>query len=171
MITGQQVVEAARQYVGVPIVEFGRSREGCDCVGLVLGVARDLALDFPANFQSYGLNIWLHPKASEARDLLSQYMEIVRLPQVGDVILFGLSVIAVSVGIVTAVDKEGIQKMIGGLHELGPYFAEYDFIPERCKVAGCYRFREVGESAFEMSLDATADLTPAEPASNSTGAE
>ena len=149
MITGQQVVEAARKYVGTPIMEGGRSREGIDCVGLVLCTARDLELSFPANIQGYGLNAWLRPKLREARELMSQYMDqITGVFEAGDVVLFGLgrSAIALSVGIVTETDNAGaIRKMIGGLHEEGNYFAEYDFIEGRYTVAGCYRFRELAE--------------------------
>jgi cell wall-associated NlpC family hydrolase len=145
MITGAMVAEAARQYVGSPIVERGRSREGLDCVGLVVCTARDLGLRFP-DFQGYGLNVWQHPKLRDVRASMSQYMrEVTGAFAVGDIVLFGLgrSAIALSVGIVTAVNKGAIQKMIGGLHEEGNYFAEYDFIEGRYAIAGCYRFREL----------------------------
>lgn len=44
MITGAEIVRAARRYLGVPFVEFGRARVGLDCVGLLIRVARDLSL-------------------------------------------------------------------------------------------------------------------------------
>jgi cell wall-associated NlpC family hydrolase len=146
MITGQQVAEAARKYCGVPITEGGRSREGIDCVGLVLCVAHDLELNFPQSITGYGLNIWLHPRVREARELMGQCMDEVRgRVQTGDVVLFGFgrSAIANSVGIVTETELSAIKKLVGGLHELGAYFAEYDFMDGRCTVAGCYRFREL----------------------------
>jgi cell wall-associated NlpC family hydrolase len=101
MITGAMVAEAARQYVGAPIVEGGRSREGCDCVGLIVCTARDLGLSFPADVTNYGMNIWLHPRTKDARGLLSECMIEVDSPQVGDVILFSKSVIAITVGFIT----------------------------------------------------------------------
>lgn len=157
-VTGQMVAEAARKYEGVPVVEGGRSREGLDCVGLVLCVAHDLGLNFPANIQGYGLNVWQHPRTCDAREILSQYMvqthennapldEVARSAEVGDVVLFSLAVIAITVGIVTAIDKGAtyaIQKLIGGLHGSRTHFAEYDFSTEDgCPITGCYRFHEL----------------------------
>src|SRR5688572_2380888 len=90
MITGDQVVEAARKYIGTPVVEGGRSTEGADCVGLVIGVARALGLMFPQDIGGYGLNPWLHPRTSAAQQMISEYMVQVESPQAGDVVLFGM---------------------------------------------------------------------------------
>ena len=42
MIQREEVIRAARRYVGTPFVMAGRSRRGIDCVGLPLCIARDL---------------------------------------------------------------------------------------------------------------------------------
>lgn len=45
MITGQQVVEAARAYLGTPFHHQARRKGvGLDCVGLIVLVARDLGI-------------------------------------------------------------------------------------------------------------------------------
>jgi cell wall-associated NlpC family hydrolase len=50
-ITREQIVEAARSYIGVPYVAGGQSREtGLNCAGLIVCVAHDLGLtdvEFP----------------------------------------------------------------------------------------------------------------------------
>ena len=43
-MTGAEIVTTARQFTGCPWRHQGRSREGVDCLGLVLLVAHELAL-------------------------------------------------------------------------------------------------------------------------------
>ena len=43
-MTGAEICTAARQFIGCPWRHQGRSREGVDCLGLVLLVAHELAL-------------------------------------------------------------------------------------------------------------------------------
>ena len=40
-----KIVEIARSYVGVPYLHQGRNRNGLDCIGLVLAVAKDLGME------------------------------------------------------------------------------------------------------------------------------
>lgn len=51
MISPQQVIDEARAWVGVPFLHQGRSRQGVDCIGLIIVVAKDLGL-VPAEFDS-----------------------------------------------------------------------------------------------------------------------
>ena len=44
MTTGRDVVTAARSWVGVPYRHQGRSRNGVDCIGLAIVVARELGI-------------------------------------------------------------------------------------------------------------------------------
>lgn len=49
-----QFLEIARSYLDVPFVHQGRSREGVDCVGLVICVAREAGLIEPTyNYSRY----------------------------------------------------------------------------------------------------------------------
>ncbi|MBT2333631.1 C40 family peptidase [Variovorax paradoxus] len=43
-VSGANICAAARSYMGVPWRHQGRSREGMDCLGLVITVAHDLGL-------------------------------------------------------------------------------------------------------------------------------
>lgn len=188
-VTGKMVAEQARTYCGVPILEGGRDRNGIDCIGLVLAVARDLGLHCPQDFTNYGLNIWRHPKDHVARKALREFMaqthpndasfsEVLASARVGDVVLFAGAGIAISLAIVTSVEKvdereaagphnvfrahiaalltsftgnydiEGyealspVKKLVGGLHELGDTFEEYDFsLKWGCAINSCYRYR------------------------------
>lgn len=44
MVSSQQLIDAARRYVGVPFKHQGRSLAGLDCVGLLVRVAWDCGL-------------------------------------------------------------------------------------------------------------------------------
>ena len=55
MITPDALIQEARTWVGVPFLHQGRSREGVDCVGLVIVVGRALGI-LPRDFErtAYG---------------------------------------------------------------------------------------------------------------------
>lgn len=44
---GARIVAAARAYVGAPWRHQGRTRDGIDCVGMLIAVARDIGVDEP----------------------------------------------------------------------------------------------------------------------------
>lgn len=52
-VTRQQIVDAARSYLGVRYHHQGRSRAGLDCAGLLVCVARDLGLDTSEDITGY----------------------------------------------------------------------------------------------------------------------
>ncbi|MBS7669326.1 NlpC/P60 family protein [Croceicoccus gelatinilyticus] len=60
--SGHTIIEAARGWIGTPFA-WGQSAKGvgCDCKGLVAGVARELDLpgagSFEANFAGYGARV------------------------------------------------------------------------------------------------------------------
>lgn len=51
-MTPHAVIEQARSWVGVPFLHQGRTRDGVDCVGLLVAVLRDLGHD-PADSTRY----------------------------------------------------------------------------------------------------------------------
>ena len=80
-MNGQDIVDAARQYIGTPWRHAGRGRDGCDCVGLILAVCGDLGLRRPA--------LRYRPLPDLALfDLLPLYAERVEDYQPGDVARF-----------------------------------------------------------------------------------
>ncbi len=52
MTTPQEVITQARTWVGVPFLHQGRTREGVDCVGLLVAVLREVGHD-PADSTRY----------------------------------------------------------------------------------------------------------------------
>ncbi len=89
MATRRQIVEKAREYIGVPWLHQGRSKTlGVDCIGLIICVAYELNLlprfDYPANYPR-------HPDGYWFQALLEQHMVRVRKKndaKEGDVLLF-----------------------------------------------------------------------------------
>lgn len=64
MTTRADVVAQARQWLDVPFLHQGVSREGCDCRGLVIGVCRELGLVAP-DFDVTG-----YPREPDGRSML-----------------------------------------------------------------------------------------------------
>ena len=88
--------QAARQYVGVPWRHLGRSREGIDCIGLVLLAARDcgIAADDPAPYAR-------EPSSQRLRQELARHLDEVPIAaaRAGDVLVFNLGLYAGHLGV------------------------------------------------------------------------
>ncbi len=91
-VTRADVVAEARRWLGTPYRHQGRSRlTGCDCLGLVGGVALALGLlpegwwerEFDARWAGYGR----HPQGSTLRAGAEQVLTPVSQPAPGDVLL------------------------------------------------------------------------------------
>lgn len=53
-VSGEQVVKAARRYLGTPFKLHGRDKNGLDCLGLIIAVARDFGLT--VDYSDYDLS-------------------------------------------------------------------------------------------------------------------
>lgn len=88
--------EAARAYLGVPWRHLGRSREGIDCIGLVLLAARacGIAADDPAPYAR-------EPASHRLRQELAGMLDEVPLAEAraGDVVVFNLGLYAGHLGV------------------------------------------------------------------------
>jgi len=82
MPSGLDLARAARDWLGAPWVHQGRVHAGCDCGGLVLGVARSLGLT-DAIVTGYGRI----PFNGELESVVAQHMTPVADPAPGDVAL------------------------------------------------------------------------------------
>lgn len=79
MITGADIVAIAESYLGVPFLHQGRDRNGIDCGGLLVAIARDLGIldslgyvdrrDYPRE-----------PTDKNMMRLMRRYMRLVRGP-------------------------------------------------------------------------------------------
>jgi cell wall-associated NlpC family hydrolase len=130
--------EAARAYLGVPWRHLGRSREGLDCIGLVLLAARDcgLAADDPAPYAR-------EPSSHLLRQKLARYLDEVSVadPRPGNVLVFNLGIYAGHIGIASKHTDYGCLSLI---HAYAP---RRRVVEERLGVeieamTGVYRVRE-----------------------------
>jgi cell wall-associated NlpC family hydrolase len=87
---------AARAWLGVPWRHLGRSREGLDCIGLVLVAARACGIeaDDPAPYAR-------EPSSQRLRQELAQALDEVPIAEArpGDVLVFNLGLYAGHIGI------------------------------------------------------------------------
>lgn len=83
-----EIVEAARAYLGVPFHHQGRVRAGLDCAGLLVVVARDLGFE-PLDLTNYDHD----PDPDMLRSYLDMQLDRVSPfdRQIGDVLLMCLS--------------------------------------------------------------------------------
>ncbi len=107
-ITRQQIIEAARNYVGISYKAQGRSREfGLDCVGLIIMVGHDTGYtDF--DFLEYGSN----PDGETMERLLNEHLD--RLDSIdeareGDVVSMDFGEGEQHVGILTVINDRGLK--------------------------------------------------------------
>jgi hypothetical protein len=88
--------EAARAWLGVPWRHLGRSREGLDCIGLVLLAARECGImaDDPAPYAR-------EPASHRLRAGLASALDEVPIAEArpGDVLVFNLGLYAGHIGI------------------------------------------------------------------------
>ncbi|MBM1688545.1 NlpC/P60 family protein [Sulfitobacter geojensis] len=90
-MTGAQVVTAARGWIGTPYVHQSSTRgAGCDCLGLLRGVWRELRGAEPEGIPAYSMD-WSEPQGDErlwaaaARHLIAKER---KNEAAGDVVLF-----------------------------------------------------------------------------------
>lgn len=101
--TREQIVAAARTYLGVPFKLRGRDRMGIDCIGLLRAVGVDCGYDFP-DFTDYGRG----PEVQK----LNYYVETYSDPaprgvyKIGQVLKLRQSVFPMHLGII-ATDQYG----------------------------------------------------------------
>jgi len=115
-IAGHDVVAQARTWLGTAFHHQGRlkktkkSQGGCDCIGLVLGVARELKIASPQEeynhmpLHHYDQNNYsMVPQEGRLQSVLDRYLMPVNIgqEQVGDVVLFKIDTMPQHVGIVS----------------------------------------------------------------------
>lgn len=81
------VVLSAQSYLGVPFVDMGRTRQGLDCLGLLIAIANDVGLSVAQEDQNFVYS--KEPDGRLLRAKLSKYMRTIpySVYQPGDVVL------------------------------------------------------------------------------------
>lgn len=92
-LTGQRIVAEARTWIGTPYIHQASIRQiGCDCLGLVRGVWRELVGDEPQATPAYS-STWAEAGGREQlRNAVHQYFDPIdnKLIKPGDLMLFRL---------------------------------------------------------------------------------
>ena len=91
-----QFVAAARSYIGTRCVHQGRSRNGVDCIGLVVMAVRDCGLDAPLTADYGRTQAYL-----QFKPLLAKFCERVGAAGEGIIVLYMNSMV-LHVGVLTA---------------------------------------------------------------------
>lgn len=91
MIEAEQVVAAAKGWLGTPYLhQAAKKNLGCDCLGLILGVGRELGVDLPGKVPPYSAS-WRDPNAGTLlQDRADHHLrrQNSRPPCPGDILLF-----------------------------------------------------------------------------------
>lgn len=84
------IIREARTWIGTPWLPSGaRKGAGCNCLGFIVGVARNCGLDLSEPFRNYE-GYALPPKPLSLLRGLREQMLRTRNPEPGDVLLFDL---------------------------------------------------------------------------------
>lgn len=84
---GQRIADAAEEWLGVPFKWQGRVRAGCDCKGLVAGVAGELGRPEAESIEALAGGYQAKVPVGELRDGLARLLDRVSDRQPGDVLL------------------------------------------------------------------------------------
>lgn len=115
MCTRQEIVEAAKGFVGAKWVHQGRRPDGMDCAGLIALVGLKVGA-FPDDFEDY-TNYRRHPDGSSFKAQFDRFGDrtVWNRAQDGDVLIFGKGVYNFHCGILFF--KHGKPYMIHGYSE------------------------------------------------------
>lgn len=135
MMTGKDVAEASRTWIGTPYVHQSRGPKGdeggCDCVGLLIGVAQELGImpnDYnPNGYGRTGDAPMLETEMAKWADLVIDTQipmttnDVKAILQEGDVMIFRPGGVIVHSAIVTKIDYgSGEEEQWGMVHAYSP---------------------------------------------------
>lgn len=134
MVTSDQIVAAARGWIGTPYHHQGRSAFGMDCVGLLVMVGRQCGV-FPRGFDyaDYGRS-----PTGQLDALLARHLERVADPVPGVVVSIRWWKQSHHVGIVA--EHGGVLTMVHALQQLGGVREQRMDERMRKRITGCYAF-------------------------------
>lgn len=139
-LRASEVVQEARSWLGTPYVHQGRQKgAGVDCVGLMIGIARELRLYPSEALDALPTDYAKRPDGKMMRALLARYMTRVWPPEPGDWLhLAQIGQLPTHVGLVATE-----RSMIHAFSEAGEV-VEDPLRPAHVRVSkGAYRYRGV----------------------------
>lgn len=116
---GAEVVRHARNYIGVKFRHHGRDKNGVDCAGLIIAVAKELGLDAVCGYVDKR-DYPRQPTNSNMMKILRCNLRHVKVgtPQAGDVLHFVYRRIPQHVGIYTGNDNQIIHVIDGRINSV-----------------------------------------------------
>lgn len=99
-MTGSDIAAAAREWIGVDYLHQGRTKQGVDCAGLIIGLAKQLGLDRAAGYVDR-TDYPRQPTTFNMMELLRTYCDHRRgfEPQIGEILHFSFAVLPQHVAI------------------------------------------------------------------------
>lgn len=138
-MNGLDIVNEARMWLGTPFAHRGRDRNGVDCAGLVIAIARELELDKVCGFTD-AKHYPRYPSDDSMRVLLRRFMRQVRDNelQAGDVLHFTFGLLPQHAAIYTGADNKIIHAYNSGRKVViqTSYTGKWP-----ARLQGVYRFR------------------------------
>ena len=122
------------EYVGIPFVNKGRNRSGCDCWGLVRLIYKEkFNTDLPdyLDYETALDSVAIEPEITKVKN--QEWIKIDR-PKFGDVVLLNVTGLPVHVGIVL-LDKTMIHCITGA----GTVIEKYNSLKWKDRIDGFYR--------------------------------
>ena len=139
MITREAIIAAAREWIGTRWHHQGALKGiGCDCIGLIAGVARELGIPEAARFRAdprfrgYGRT----PEPNMLRAAIAEYLNVAESEQPGDILLMRFDAEPQHFGFVSASDY-----MIHAYAQARKVVENRIDDKWRRRIVGVYRFR------------------------------
>lgn len=135
-IFGERVVSAAHNWIGVRYCHQGRTRQGIDCIGLVVHALREAGDTDAPDEENYPL--WA--KHGHIRNVLEQHADGVLQPEPGDILLFRIGGTEQHIGIYSGSGRMvHVYAQAGGRRGM---VCEHEITPDwQNRIVGCYRWR------------------------------
>lgn len=102
-ITRQQIVDKAREYIGVPVVHAGRNKNGVDCIGLLICIAYDLGM-YDINHVNYSPYVVPEQFVQELEKFATRKNEFATF-ELADIIMFNVGKWPHHVGLVSKLEN------------------------------------------------------------------
>lgn len=143
MVTRKEIVDEAMKWIGVPFLHQGRARDGVDCVGLVICVAKTLGIEESVQ----GVGPKTYPRAPNGWRLREHMIEVmdpiaVEDIQPADVLLMRWRNYPQHVGMVGAIHAE-TNTLIHSAEYLKKVTHHILDDEWRAKIVNCFRFRGI----------------------------
>lgn len=114
-ITSEQIVRTAKEWLGTRFVHKGMIKKtglsdlgGCDCIGLIIGIAADLGITLKDQHPYNIAKTYQNYKTINNTDLvgiMNQFLTCATMPKLGSIVVFAPNPRTPHVGIISKLDS------------------------------------------------------------------